>query len=114
MTMITNIIWKKNEKCNDLEEFKADFKRNIMASNPLLAFINKYGILTNQWTWLYEALLEGSMTKIALWICICTDDWADKSAIKASNEHDGIVSPFQLICHDRSNENECLLTFTNF
>ena len=51
----------------------------------LLAFIDKYGVPTNQWTWLYEALLEVSMAKIALWIPVCADDWADESAIKASN-----------------------------
>ena len=52
----------------------------------LLAFIDKYGILTNQWTWLYEVLLEVSMTKIALWIRVCADDWAAESAIKTSND----------------------------
>ena len=52
----------------------------------LLAFIDKYGVLTKQWTWLYEALLEVSMTKIALWIGVCADDRAAESAIKASNE----------------------------
>ena len=41
-----------------------------------LSFIDKYGVLTNQWTWLYEALLEVPMTKIALWIRVCADDWA--------------------------------------
>ena len=34
----------------------------------LLAFIDKYGIPTNHWTWLYDVLLEVSVTKIALWI----------------------------------------------
>ena len=33
-----------------------------VAHAPLLAFIDKYGVPTNQWTWLYEALLEVSMT----------------------------------------------------
>ena len=28
------------------------------------------------------------MTTIALWICVCTDDWAAESAIKASNGED--------------------------
>ena len=55
-------------------------------STSLLAFINKYGVLTNQWTWWYETLLEVSMTKIALCIRVCADDWAAESAIKASNE----------------------------
>ena len=59
----------------------------------LLAFIDKYGVLTNQWTWLYEVLLEVSMTKIALWIRVCADDWAAKSAIKASNG--AVVCPGQ-------------------
>ena len=54
-------------------------------SYTLLAFIDKYCVLTNQWTWLYEALLEVSMTKIALWIRVCGDDWAAESAIKASD-----------------------------
>ena len=58
----------------------------ICTFGALLAFIDKYGVLTNQWTWLYEALLEVSKTKIALWICVCADDWAAESAIKASNE----------------------------
>ena len=31
--------------------------------NILLAFSDKYGVPTSQWTWLYEALLEVSMTK---------------------------------------------------
>ena len=26
------------------------------------------------------------MTTIALWICVCADDWAAESAIKASND----------------------------
>ena len=58
----------------------------ILSFGSLLAFIDKYGVLTNQWTWLYEALLEVSMTKIALWIRVYADDWAAESAIKASNE----------------------------
>ena len=52
----------------------------------LLAFTAKYGIPTNQWTWLYEALLEVSVTKIVLWIYVYVDDWTAKSAVKASNE----------------------------
>ena len=51
----------------------------------LLAFIAKYGVPTNQWTWLYEALLEVSMTEIALWIRVYVDDWTAESAVKASN-----------------------------
>ena len=51
----------------------------------LLAFIAKYGVPTNQWTWFYEALLEVSMTKIALWIRVYVDDWTAESAVKASN-----------------------------
>ena len=58
----------------------------LVFSGPLLAFIDRYGVLTNQWNWLYEALLEVSMTKIALWIRVCADDWAAESAIKASND----------------------------
>ena len=51
----------------------------------LLAFTAKYGVSTNQWTWLCQALLEVSMTTIALWICVCADDWAAELAVKASN-----------------------------
>ena len=51
----------------------------------IATLIDKYGVLTNQWTWLYEALLKVSMTKIALWIRDCADDRAAKSAIKAGN-----------------------------
>ena len=51
----------------------------------LLAFIAKYGVSTNQWTWLCQALLEVSMTTIVLWICVCADDWAAELAVKASN-----------------------------
>ena len=32
----------------------------------LLAIIDKYGAPISQWTWLYQALLEVSMNKIAL------------------------------------------------
>ena len=53
--------------------------------DSFLAFIDKYGILTNQWTGLYEPLLEVSMTKIALWIRVWADNWAAESAIKISN-----------------------------
>ena len=52
---------------------------------PLLAFIDKYSLPTDQWTCLYEALLKGSMAKMALWICVCIVDRAAESAIKASN-----------------------------
>ena len=58
----------------------------IFVNQTLLAFIAKYGIPTNQWTWLYEALLEVSMTKIAQLICVYVDDWTAESAVKASNE----------------------------
>ena len=51
----------------------------------LLAFTAKYGVSTNQWTWLCQALLEVSMTTITLWICVCADDWAAELAVKASN-----------------------------
>ena len=52
----------------------------------LLAFTAKCGVPTNQWTWLCQALLEVSMTTIALWICVCADDWAVELAVKASND----------------------------
>ena len=48
----------------------------------LLALIDKYDL----WTWLYEALLEVSITKITVWVRVCADDCAAESAIKASNE----------------------------
>ena len=51
-----------------------------------IVLVNITSVLTNQWTWLYEALLEVSMTKIQLWIRVCADNWAAKSAIKASND----------------------------
>ena len=35
---------------------------------------------------IYQALFEVSMNKIALWIRVCTDDWAAESTIKASND----------------------------
>ena len=60
--------------------------RDFTLSGTLLAFIDKYGIQTNQWTWLSEALLEVSMTKKVLWIRVCADDWPAKSAIIASND----------------------------
>ena len=55
-------------------------------SDSLLAFIAKYGVPTNQWTWLCQALLDVSMNTIALWMHVCIDDWSAESAIKASNE----------------------------
>ena len=51
----------------------------------LFAFIDKYGVPTNQWTSLYEALLEVCMNKIALSIHVCADDWMAESVINASN-----------------------------
>ena len=59
---------------------------HVPPTSSLLAFIDKYGVLTNQWTWLYEALLEVSMTKIALWIRVCADDWAGQKCDKSCNE----------------------------
>ena len=41
----------------------------------LLAFIDKYGVLINQWPWLYEALSEVSVSIIALWINVYAHDW---------------------------------------
>ena len=51
----------------------------------LLAIIDKYGVSISQWTWLYQAFLEVSMNKIALWIYVCADDWTSERAIIASN-----------------------------
>ena len=53
----------------------------------IISFLDKYGIWTNQWTCLYQALMKVSMNKIALWIRVFADDWASKSAIKANNVH---------------------------
>ena len=58
----------------------------ILDITTLLAFTAKYAVPNNQWTWLCQALLEVSMTTIALWICVCADDWAAELAVKASNE----------------------------
>ena len=63
------------------------FLKFILTNISLLAFTAKYGVPTNQWTWLCQALLEVSMTTIALWICVCADDWAAELAVKASNAH---------------------------
>ena len=41
------------------------------------------------------------MTKIALWICVCTDDWAVESEIKASNA--AVCWP-TVSRHDRTSE----------
>ena len=57
----------------------------LLLLETLLAFTAKYGVPNNQWTWLCQALLEVSMTTIALWICVCADDWAAELAVKASN-----------------------------
>ena len=77
---VDNLIDRELSTCDAL--LKLDFG----LQRPLLAFIDKYGVLTNQWTWLYEALSEVSITKIALWIRVCADDWTAESAIKASND----------------------------
>ena len=53
---------------------------------PLLAIIDNYGLVISQWTWLYQALLEMSMNKIALWITVHAGDWTAERAIIASNE----------------------------
>ena len=68
-------------------QWRSDIKIYLwtQGETTLLAFIAKYGVPTNQWTWLYEALLGVSMTKIALWIRVCADDWTAESAVKASN-----------------------------
>ena len=51
----------------------------------LLAIIDKYVIQISQWAWLYQALLEVSVNKIALWINVGTDDWSTERAILPSN-----------------------------
>ena len=72
----------QNTDCEEL--FKNSIVNYYLKS--LLAFTAKCGVPTNQWTWLCQALLEVSMTTIALWICVCADDWAAESAVKASND----------------------------
>ena len=54
---------------------------------PLLAIIDKYGVLINQRYWFYPALLEVSRKKIALWINVCADDWTAERAIIASDDN---------------------------
>ena len=54
---------------------KSSEMKHGMTSYTLLAIIDKYDILINQWSWLFEALSEASTNKIALWINICEDDW---------------------------------------
>ena len=68
-----------------MTEQSITFSSKNFISFSLLAFTAKYGVPTNQWTWLCQALLEVSMTTIALWICACVDDWAAELAVKASN-----------------------------
>ena len=50
----------------------------------LLAIIDKYVVPISQWTWLYQALLEGWMNMIALWINVFADHWTAERAIIAS------------------------------
>ena len=57
----------------------------IVTLIALLAIIDKYGVLITQWTWLYQALSEVSMNKLALWINVCVDDWTAERATIASN-----------------------------
>ena len=90
-----NRISKLREKCKFFFHFNAQLCI-MRVERTLLAFIDKYGVLTNQWTWLYEALLAVSMTKMALWIRVCADDWAAESAIKASNNALGWIKPQSL------------------
>ena len=52
----------------------------------LLAIIVKHGVLISEWGGLYFALLEVSLSKIALWKNVCVDDWTDELAVIASNE----------------------------
>ena len=51
----------------------------------LLAIIDKYVVPIRQCAWLYQALSEVSVNKIALWINVCTDDWTAKRVIIAIN-----------------------------
>ena len=67
-------------------KFIACLLLHVHFETALLAFIDKYGVPTNQLTWLYEAFLVVSMNKIPLWIRVCADDWAAESAVKASND----------------------------
>ena len=74
----------------------AFFKRYFATS--LLAFTAKFGVPINQWTWLYEVLLEVSMTKIALWIRVYVDDWTAESAVIASNGGEFLTTTIRSIC----------------
>ena len=51
---------------------------------PLLAIIDKYSAPFNQWTWLYQELLEVSVNIIAFWTNVCAHDWTAKRTIIAS------------------------------
>ena len=70
---------------HSLDWSKNRFKQECVPAGSLLAFTAKYAVPNNQWTWLCQALLEVSVTTIALWICVCVDDWAAELAVKASN-----------------------------
>ena len=78
-------LWMENQYSNRLFGIQ-NLLVMLFLDKTLLTFIAKYGVPTNQLTWLYEALLEVSQTKIALWIRVSADDWTTKSAIKASND----------------------------
>ena len=81
------------QSCKKLQHFLSLLTTVLQPCNmymqgikTLLAFTAKYGVSTNQWTWLCQALLEVSVTTITLWICVCADDWTAELAVKASNE----------------------------
>ena len=60
-------------------------KPRLRVCVSLLEIIDKYGVLISQWIWLYQALLEVSMNKIALWLNFSADDWTAKRTTIASN-----------------------------
>ena len=69
-------------------------KKKEPLHKKLFELTSKYGVPINQWAWLYQALLEVSMNKIALWINICADDWTVGKTIIVSNSTDCFMCYF--------------------
>ena len=66
---------------------------------PLLAIIDKYGVQINQWAWWYQALLEVSMNRIALW----TRMHSSRSRLIAYPMHANHAAPSLQPCMPPSN-----------
>ena len=71
-----------------------DTKKKKPLHKKLFELTSKYGVPINQWAWLYQALLEVSMNKIALWINACADDWIVERTIIVSNSTDCFMCYF--------------------